>query len=91
MPMQQKLTPPGLLFIAILRKKLKRIQRKSSPRGLKNLSDECMEISNYRESTVKNPAGKIAEKPVWRSVFLTKWHCILNADSTKTHSSGVTF
>ena len=37
------------------------------------------------------PAGKIAEKAVWRSVFLTIWHCILNADSTKTHSSSVTF
>ena len=30
------------------------------------------------------PAGKIAEKAVWMSVFWTKWHCILNADSTKT-------
>ena len=37
------------------------------------------------------PAGKFAEKAVWRSVFLTIWHCILNADSTKTHSSSVTF
>ena len=37
-----------------------------------------------------NPAVKIAEKAVRRSVFLTKWHCILNADSTKTHSSSVT-
>ena len=26
-------------------------------------------------------------KVVWRSVFLCLWHCILNADSTKTHSS----
>ena len=38
-----------------------------------------------------NPAGKIAEKAVWRSAFWTIWQCILNADSTKTHSSGVTF
>ena len=30
-------------------------------------------------------------KAVWRSVFLTIWHCILNADSTKTRSSRVTF
>ena len=37
------------------------------------------------------PAAKIAEKAMWRSVFLTKWHRILNADSTKTHSSSVTF
>ena len=26
------------------------------------------------------PAGKFTEKAVWRSVFLTKWHCILNAN-----------
>ena len=37
------------------------------------------------------PAGKIAEKAMWRSVFLTIWHRILNADSTKTHFSSVTF
>ena len=30
------------------------------------------------------PASKIAEKAMWRSVFLTIWHRILNADSTKT-------
>ena len=30
------------------------------------------------------PAGKFAEKTVCRSVFLTIWHYILNADSTKT-------
>ena len=35
------------------------------------------------------PAGKIAEKAVWRSVFWTIWHCILSANSTKTHSSDV--
>ena len=28
-------------------------------------------------------AGKIAEKAMWRSVYLTIWHRILNADSTK--------
>ena len=37
------------------------------------------------------PAGKIAEKAVLRSVFLTIWHRILNADSTKTPSFSVTF
>ena len=37
------------------------------------------------------PAGKIVEKAMWRSVFLTIWHRILNADSTKTPSSSVTF
>ena len=36
-------------------------------------------------------AGKIAEKAMWRSVFLTIWHRILNADLTKTPSSSVTF
>ena len=33
----------------------------------------------------------ITEKAVWRSVCLTIQHCILNVNSTKTHSSGVTF
>ena len=33
------------------------------------------------------PAGKIAEKAMWRSVFLTIWHHILKGDSTKTPSS----
>ena len=37
------------------------------------------------------PAGKISEKAVWRSVFFILWHCILNADSTKTHSFSVNF
>ena len=32
-----------------------------------------------------------AEKAMWRSVFLTIWHRILNSDSTKTPSSSVTF
>ena len=34
---------------------------------------------------------KITEKVLWRSAFWTIWHCILNADSTKTPSSTVTF
>ena len=38
-----------------------------------------------------NPAGKIAEKAVWRSVFWTIWHFLLNADSTKIRSSSATF
>ena len=37
------------------------------------------------------PAGKITEKAIWRSVILTIWHRILNADSAKTPSSSVTF
>ena len=28
---------------------------------------------------------------MWWNVFLCIWYCILNADSTKTHSSSVTF
>jgi len=33
------------------------------------------------------PVDKIAKKAVCRSVFfLTKWHCILSAEITKTHS-----
>ena len=37
------------------------------------------------------PAGKFVEKAVWGSVFLTTSHCILNADSTKTHSFTLLF
>ena len=40
---------------------------------------------------ISDTAGKIAEKAMRRSVFLTIWHRILNADSTKTPSSSVTF
>ena len=36
-------------------------------------------------------AGIIVEEAMWRSEFLTISHCILNTDSIKTHSSGVTF
>ena len=48
-------------------------------------------MSSIVDIGTESPAGKIAEKAVWRSVFLTIKHCILNADSTKTHSSSVTF
>ena len=41
--------------------------------------------------TGKVQLPNLPEKAVWRSVFLTIQHCILYADSTKTHSSGVTF
>ena len=40
---------------------------------------------------IYNPAGKIAEKAVRMSAFWIIWRGILNADSTKTHSSSVTF
>jgi len=30
-----------------------------------------------------DPVGKITEKEVRRSVFLTTWHCVLSADLTK--------
>jgi len=32
------------------------------------------------------PVGKIDEKAVFKSVFLTTWHYILGAELTKTHS-----
>ena len=47
--------------------------------------------SKFNQKAKQNPAGKIAEKAVWRSVFLRIQHCILSADSTKTHSFRVTF
>ena len=31
------------------------------------------------------------QKKQWEGVFWTKWHRILSANSTKTHSSSVTF
>ena len=37
------------------------------------------------------PVGKIAEKAMWQSVFLCIWHCIFNADSTKTPSPVLLF
>jgi len=37
------------------------------------------------------PVGKIAERAVCRSVFLTICHCILNAEFTKTHSFRLSF
>ena len=46
-------------------------------------------FSGYRDEILS--AGTIAEKAMWRSVFFTIWHRILNADSTKTPSSSVTF
>jgi len=33
-----------------------------------------------------SPVGKIGEKAVCRSIFLTTMHCILSAELTKTHS-----
>jgi len=32
--------------------------------------------------------GKITEKAVCKSVFLTIWHCNLSAELTNSHSSG---
>jgi len=37
------------------------------------------------ELRLSHPVGKIAEKAVFRSVFLTIWHCVLSAELTKTH------
>jgi len=38
-----------------------------------------------------NPVGKIAEKAVCRSAFLTTWYCILSAELTKTTPSDCFF
>ena len=53
--------------------------RKSKEKRSKNVSMHCL----YIAFIIHIPAGKFAGKAVW--------HCILNADSTKTHSSSVTF
>ena len=45
----------------------------------------------FTQRITKYPAGKIAEKAMWRSVFLCIGHCIFNADSTKTPSSSLYF
>ena len=37
---------------------------------------------NFVKIITNNPAGKIAVKAMWMSVFLTIWHGLLNADST---------
>jgi len=42
-------------------------------------------------SIISHPVGKITEKAICRSVFLTLWHCILSAESTKTHSFRYTY
>ena len=47
--------------------------------------------TNDIDAKTHSPAGKIAEKAMWKSVFLTISHRILNAVSTKTPSSSVTF
>jgi len=36
-------------------------------------------ITNLTKFVEIIPVGKIAEKPICRSVFLTIWHCILSA------------
>ena len=43
-----------------------------------------MEFTHY-------PNRQNFRKTVWRSVFLTIYHCILSADSTKTYSASFTF
>ena len=59
------------------------IQQKFTPPEL--LSTFCRLRDIHREELVEkknknSPAGKIAEKAVWRSVFLTRRHGILSAD-----------
>ena len=55
------------------------------------LRNKMMTLLQKSLPTIILPAGKIAEKAMWRSLFLCIWHCISNADSTKTPSSSVTF
>jgi len=43
-------------------------------------------MKRERRTSDLNQVGKIAEKAVCKSVFLTIWHCILGAELTKTHS-----
>ena len=35
--------------------------------------------------------GKLTKKLIWRSVILTKQHCVLSTSSSKTHSPGLDF
>jgi len=40
-------------------------------------------FATVRASNSLFPVGKVADKAVCRSVFLTIWHCILNVELTK--------
>ena len=51
----------------------------------------ALKVYTRFRSMKKSEKTKIAEKAIWRSVFLTIWHRMLNADSTKDPSSSVTF
>jgi len=42
---------------------------------------------NSRNSVYPLSVGKIAEKAVCKSVFLTTWLCILSAELTKKYTS----
>ena len=48
-------------------------------------------IISRRLKKINLMLAKSQKKEVWRSVFLIIQHCILNIDSTKPHSSSVTF
>jgi len=52
----------------------------------KNKKNKDRLIPQDASKTGMFPVGKIAEKAACRSVLLTIWHCILNAELTKTHS-----
>ena len=43
------------------------------------------------EIFVESQPAKLQKKQCGGVLFLTIWHCIFNVDSTKTHSSSVTF
>jgi len=58
--------------------------------------DKHFHFNSLREITSKVsysyiPVSKIVEKAVCKSVFLTKRHCILSTELTKTHSFRQTF
>jgi len=55
---------------------------KQSKAGL----DQISFIGLYLYIIVLIPVGKIAEKEVCQSIFLTIWHCISSVELTKTHS-----
>ena len=53
--------------------------------------EKLPDIPSNKKVVTHNKVAKLQKKQLWRSVFLSIRHSILNADSTKTHSSRVTF
>ena len=83
MPIQQNPPPPVLLF--------------SDFAGWVAFNDDkaraSQKIGNYEiklTTVIITQPAKLQEKVMWRSIFLSIWHRILNANSTKTPFSSVT-